>query len=340
MTRDEIRGLIGAYATGSLSADERKALFEAALDDQELFDELAREQALKEMLDEPGVKTRLLAALVPRQKYWWTRAWVWAAAGAFAVAIIAGIVLFRTQPPQELARVSAPPAPMPPRMVAPPARIPPAAPPAIVPPAAIPPATVPPAIVAPVIVPKAAPAIPAPAPTAAAPPPPATQPASDALVVNGTVSGTGPLPLAAGGGGGGRGGGRGGAASRAMLRTPAAMAPARFAFDYSVSPEGVLRITPAAPGFLTVSVNSATASTQLFSGRPVQPGLVNEIALPDDAVLATVTFAAQAAAADASSIGALGQTGIGGAIDPPSGTKSDPNPSPNSRLTAVIAVKR
>ena len=48
MTRDEIRGLIGGYATGSLSEAERRTLFEAALDDQELFDELAREQALKE----------------------------------------------------------------------------------------------------------------------------------------------------------------------------------------------------------------------------------------------------------------------------------------------------
>ncbi len=56
MTRDEIRKLIGGYATGSLTEAERKPLFEAALEDQELFDELAREQALKEMLDEPGAK--------------------------------------------------------------------------------------------------------------------------------------------------------------------------------------------------------------------------------------------------------------------------------------------
>lgn len=54
MTRDEIRGLIGGYATGSLSEAEQKLLFEAALDDQELFDELAREQALKELLGRQG----------------------------------------------------------------------------------------------------------------------------------------------------------------------------------------------------------------------------------------------------------------------------------------------
>jgi len=40
---DEIRKLIGGYATGTLTAAEQKLLFDAALDDQELFDELARE---------------------------------------------------------------------------------------------------------------------------------------------------------------------------------------------------------------------------------------------------------------------------------------------------------
>jgi hypothetical protein len=42
MSREEIQKLIGGYATGSLTAGEQQALFEAALEDQELFDELAR----------------------------------------------------------------------------------------------------------------------------------------------------------------------------------------------------------------------------------------------------------------------------------------------------------
>jgi hypothetical protein len=81
MTRDEIRGLIGGYATGTLTEAERKILFEAALQDQDLFDELAREQALKEALEEPGAKQRVIAAL-ERPKNRWPHAWVWAATRA------------------------------------------------------------------------------------------------------------------------------------------------------------------------------------------------------------------------------------------------------------------
>ena len=65
MTPDDARKLLGGYATGSLTEAERTALFEAALEDQDLFDELAGEQVLKEVLDEPGARQRLIAALEP-----------------------------------------------------------------------------------------------------------------------------------------------------------------------------------------------------------------------------------------------------------------------------------
>ena len=42
----ETERLLGGYATNTLTADERKLLYQAALEDQDLFDELAREQAL------------------------------------------------------------------------------------------------------------------------------------------------------------------------------------------------------------------------------------------------------------------------------------------------------
>ena len=42
MNREEIQKLIGGYATGSLTDDERRLLFEAALDDQDLFDALIK----------------------------------------------------------------------------------------------------------------------------------------------------------------------------------------------------------------------------------------------------------------------------------------------------------
>ena len=98
MSKDEARKLLGAYATGSLTDAERRVLFEAALQDQELFDELAGEQVLKEVLDEPGARERLLTVLEPPRKH---RMWLWATAAAtVAIAVVIGIVVSqRTQPP-------------------------------------------------------------------------------------------------------------------------------------------------------------------------------------------------------------------------------------------------
>ena len=129
MSKDEARKLIGGYATGSLTEAERRVLFEAALQDQELFDELAGEQVLKEVLEEPGARQRLLAALEPARK---NRAWIWATAAATAaIAVVIGIVVLQrtpSPPPQQLAEVlkspepvvqlPAPPPPAPKRKVA------------------------------------------------------------------------------------------------------------------------------------------------------------------------------------------------------------------------------
>ncbi len=96
MTSDEARKLVGGYATGSLTEAERAALFRAALEDQELFDELAGEQVLKEVLDEPGARQRLIAALEPPRH----RAWLWLAAAATAgLAIVVGVVVSQRTPP-------------------------------------------------------------------------------------------------------------------------------------------------------------------------------------------------------------------------------------------------
>src|SRR5450755_1804920 len=97
MSADEARKLLGGYATGSLTDAERKLLFEAALQDQELFDELAGEQVLKEVLDEPGARQRLIAALEPPRKH---QAWLWVTAAAtVAVAVVIGIVVSQRTPP-------------------------------------------------------------------------------------------------------------------------------------------------------------------------------------------------------------------------------------------------
>jgi hypothetical protein len=104
VTRDDIRKLIGGYATGTLTEAERHILFEAALDDQELFDELTREQALKEALEEPGAKARLIAALAEpspvRKPAWWKTPITWVGAALAAAAILALVIVRQPQPSQ------------------------------------------------------------------------------------------------------------------------------------------------------------------------------------------------------------------------------------------------
>lgn len=85
---DEMRKLLGGYATNTLTETERQALFEAALEDQELFDALHQEQALKELLADPASRAEIRQALEkPRaaRPHWW----IWtAAASAVAAAIL------------------------------------------------------------------------------------------------------------------------------------------------------------------------------------------------------------------------------------------------------------
>ncbi len=55
--------LLGGYATNTLTDEEKRQLFEAALHDQSLFDVLADEEALKAMLADPKARQRILASL-------------------------------------------------------------------------------------------------------------------------------------------------------------------------------------------------------------------------------------------------------------------------------------
>lgn len=104
MKPDEIRHLLGGYATGTLTPEEQRLLFEAALEDQELFESLADEQALKETLDDPRVRHELRSALEPRPSLWQrltTRArWLYpvAGAGALAAAALTVVVMVRETP--------------------------------------------------------------------------------------------------------------------------------------------------------------------------------------------------------------------------------------------------
>ena len=63
MSPEDIKKLLGGYATDTLTTEERQALFAAALEDQELFDALAREQSLRDLLRDPAARAELLSAL-------------------------------------------------------------------------------------------------------------------------------------------------------------------------------------------------------------------------------------------------------------------------------------
>jgi len=105
MSREEIEKLLGGYATDTLDAAERRALYEAALEDQELFDALAKEQALREVLQDPPARQQLIQALGPARDSLAAGAWRWLrrpallAGGLAALLIAAGLVVLRQPKP-------------------------------------------------------------------------------------------------------------------------------------------------------------------------------------------------------------------------------------------------
>jgi hypothetical protein len=111
MNRDDIQKLLGGYATGTLTPEERQALFEAALTDQELFDALAREEALRGVLSDPAARAHLLAAIdnapAPWYRLWW-RPMVVVAAAVLAVVGVAVWELAREPKPLTVAKVELP----------------------------------------------------------------------------------------------------------------------------------------------------------------------------------------------------------------------------------------
>jgi hypothetical protein len=111
---NDVEKLLGGFATNSLTEQERTKLLAAALENQTLFDALADEQALKELLDDPRSRRLLIQALREKQsKADWLeklQGWVqkpssWAIAGSavvalFAVTVVVHLVGLPTQVPQ------------------------------------------------------------------------------------------------------------------------------------------------------------------------------------------------------------------------------------------------
>ena len=116
---DDVRKLLGGYATGTLSSEEKQLLFDAALHDDQLFAALADEHALKELLDDSGVRARVLRATEePRFtvagafRDWFERpkAKALVATGAVLLTVIGVRSVRETgQPEQQVAEVRVPP---------------------------------------------------------------------------------------------------------------------------------------------------------------------------------------------------------------------------------------
>jgi hypothetical protein len=124
MSPQEMEKLLGGYATDTLTEEERRALFEAALGNQELFDALADEQTLRELLQDPAARTQLLGLLredkpspMARIGAWLRRPSVLALASAVAAGIVVIAVMGPSQKmprPAEVAMYKAPEATPPP----------------------------------------------------------------------------------------------------------------------------------------------------------------------------------------------------------------------------------
>lgn len=113
MPDHELEKLLGGFAAETLTAEEKEQLYGTALRDQALFNALADEQALKELLTDPTVRRRLLQALQEasssdhRATLWldWLRrpagfAWAGGLAGA-VLAVVFGTNLYQESLRQE-----------------------------------------------------------------------------------------------------------------------------------------------------------------------------------------------------------------------------------------------
>jgi hypothetical protein len=295
MPNNDIRDLLGRYATGSLSTAERERLFDAALSDQELFEELAREQELKLLFEEPGARDRMIHALHPPVR---KSAWLLGAGGvAVALGVVVLVLFLRPAPkPAQIAVVTTVPAPS-------------AA-------APVEPAAAPPALAEPAVdkVQPAAPAVPQLEKARAedrklSPPvgqPVVDQPASDAApVAVATAAPAAPLrqlqaetiaPRAKQfapqqqSPGGPR---QNQVAQQSQIGglAGAAASQSGFGFHYSVETKGHLVIVPGADGYLFVK---AADGRTLYERQQIAAAITIDIPVPDKAGSVTITFSVDA----------------------------------------------
>src|SRR4051794_17262717 len=115
MTED-VRKLLGGYATGTLTQEERTLLYQAALEDASLFEALADEEALRDLLEDPRARAAVLNALENRPftmtgalREWFGRPKSKALVATGAVLLVAVVISqLREKTPVEVARTSTP----------------------------------------------------------------------------------------------------------------------------------------------------------------------------------------------------------------------------------------
>lgn len=115
LTPHEAELLLGGHAAGTLTDAERSALFQAALDHQEVFDALMDEEALRELLADPAARAQLLAALAEPPKVvplWRRHPGALGLAASLLIAVTAGVAYWRT-PEARVAPETQPKAPAP-----------------------------------------------------------------------------------------------------------------------------------------------------------------------------------------------------------------------------------
>lgn len=100
MLSEEIQLLFGEYAAGRISPAGRKKLFEAALQDQALFDAIAQQEEIRELMLLPETQSKRF----PFRPWFSART----ALGAIAVAVLAGVFLWRGELGETAPKASVP----------------------------------------------------------------------------------------------------------------------------------------------------------------------------------------------------------------------------------------
>jgi hypothetical protein len=122
ITPERARELMGGLAAGILTGKEQQQLFEAALHDQAIFNEVADELEFAAFLQSPETRAqlanRIVAPPAPRRRWWIEPQWI-AVCGAVAAVVLIAIPVWRAHygpvpalPPVAIARdeIGPPPA--------------------------------------------------------------------------------------------------------------------------------------------------------------------------------------------------------------------------------------